>query len=424
MASKMEECFMKKTFLLLLTVMLTFGMTLVSCGGEDDEGPKINFLPDTLELGNTYNGEYTIRGSLGEDNVSEADYPFTGTLAVGDYVRISFTLVSTTPKFQQVAIQTSFDKFGWPGATWQNDGHPANFESSAVYQRTITDEEIATANEEAATDEDPDTGDYVQLIRFHFDNAISGTAGQSVTIKIKDLKIETVSAIPVHFDPNYTGGVAVSTTVASGEKLKDSQLPEPTPPNGLALKGWSLTTNGALVNPLSDAITAEKTFYAIWATEQSQALTVVTDQGAGGITWSDAISSITEALDADPDAKISFTITGKAAYGGAFGLGKLNFAAQDTDEGASNAWPWLLVDGLGQDSTNGFSSPSNTVQGQEAITVSFPLQVIVDFADGWIQAGTNTESPRIINTLFIQAFNMDGDGATAGVSAVSIIYYN
>jgi hypothetical protein len=37
----MEECFMKKTFLLWLTVMLTFGMTLVSCGGEDEEGPPI-----------------------------------------------------------------------------------------------------------------------------------------------------------------------------------------------------------------------------------------------------------------------------------------------------------------------------------------------------------------------------------------------
>ncbi|MDR0785672.1 MAG: hypothetical protein LBE74_07310 [Treponema sp.] len=45
---------MKKTFLLLLTVMLTFGMTLVSCSG-DDEGPGITTQSYTIT--NTEDGD-------------------------------------------------------------------------------------------------------------------------------------------------------------------------------------------------------------------------------------------------------------------------------------------------------------------------------------------------------------------------------
>jgi hypothetical protein len=415
--------FMKKTFLLLLTVMLAFSMTLVSCGGDDDDGPKITLLPTTLELGKTYSGEYTIRGTLTAGSVFEADYPLTGTLNVGDYVRVSFTVASTSPGFKQVAVQTSFDKFAWPGATWQNDGLPANFAVSAVYQRTITDQEIETVNKEAAEDDSPDTGDYVQLIRFHLDNAIGGTEGQSVSVKIKDLSITSVAAISVTFNANTSGDIdPVITTVAQGEKLKDSQLPTTFTNGDLALKGWSLSANGAIVNPLADTITAETTFYAIWATEQTQALEIVTGNGIGGIDWSgDNIAAITSALEIDPDAKLSVTITGEAAYGGSFGLGKLNFAAHDTDTGAGNEWPWVLVEGVGQDPTNGFNAPSSTVAGQTAITVSFPLQAVVDFATKWIAEGTNVESPRTINTLFIQGFNM---GDSAAVSNINIVYYN
>ncbi|MDR0411776.1 MAG: hypothetical protein LBH75_07390 [Treponema sp.] len=413
---------MKKTFLLLMMVMLTFGVTLVSCGGDDDEGPKITYLPDTLEVGKTYSGEYTIRGTLEEGGVFEADYPLTGALNVGDYVRISFSIVSASPGFKQAAVQTSFDKFAWPGATWHNDGIPADFAVSTVYQRTITDEEITAGNAEAAADEDPDTGDYVQLIRFHLDNAIDATDGQAVSIRIKDLRIETVVAIPVHFNANGGTGEMVNTTVASGEKLKDSQIPDSFTNGSLALKGWALTTDGEVVNPLANAITAETTFYAIWATERKQTLEIDTSQGQGGIAWNETnVGTVTTALEADQDAKLSFTITGAAAYGGNFGLGKLNFAAHDTDAGVTNEWPWLLVDGLGQDPNSGFSTPSNTVQGQEAITVTFSLKVIAEFALTWIGAGTNTDAPRTINALFIQVFNM---GDAAAVSEVAVIYYN
>ncbi|MDR0411551.1 MAG: hypothetical protein LBH75_06220, partial [Treponema sp.] len=63
---------MKKAFLLLLTVALSFGMVFVSCGGDDDEGPTIYTV--TFTNGNTVVAvKAPAKGTLGDKYPSDED---------------------------------------------------------------------------------------------------------------------------------------------------------------------------------------------------------------------------------------------------------------------------------------------------------------------------------------------------------------
>jgi uncharacterized repeat protein (TIGR02543 family) len=70
--------FMKKTFLLLLTIMLSFSMALVSCGGDDDEsGPTVYTVTfKSIEGGTLAEIRVAASGTLGEK------YPGDETLGV------------------------------------------------------------------------------------------------------------------------------------------------------------------------------------------------------------------------------------------------------------------------------------------------------------------------------------------------------
>jgi hypothetical protein len=299
--------FMKKTFLLLLTVMLAFSMTLVSCGG-DDEGPSVNKLPTgtdaVIKLATEYIGD--ISGVIEPENAGEGwcfEKIFTisdETFALGDQFKVTLTLGTGANKFNQVFISSSVDAFNYKGSrdgNWQSTGEGIN---RTVLVKTVqlyndVDEKDETAEPKLSTAAKDDDGNdntaidppYEAKLRIRFktgggSNATGFEEGEAVTVKIKSLKAEKLAPASTYTVTFKTNGgtptedvfVSVDAIAPDYDGTKDvhnydvipaASIPTLTPPEGKSSGGWSTTKDD--INTLfvtTTPITADTVLYALW----------------------------------------------------------------------------------------------------------------------------------------------------------------
>jgi hypothetical protein len=306
--SKNGGIFMNKRWFVLAAALLAFSIAFIGCGGgggeEEDDGTPPGTLPETLAIGGVYDGKWLVEGEYKVNSKSViVKYPLDAyTFQPGDFVKITYTLISVTPGFKQGNAKFSFDgvrctgtEEGYANAApprilggwyqgWNNDAKiqgpewkttVANQTLTGSYQYKITPEDIAANNAAAASAELNPNGDLEayteEWVGFYFDNPLDTLAdGTKVSFIIKDLKIEPedVTLYTVTFNANGGKEESVSFQARGGQPVAAVKVPTFSHDTKI-FYGWvTNATHSAeqAVNPTTTEIGADTTFYALWGT--------------------------------------------------------------------------------------------------------------------------------------------------------------